>query len=79
MDRFSVVKAKAHFSEVLAKVEAGREVLITRRGTPVARMSAVEQPKKPLDLSAIDAFRERLRPTRVLSSALIRSVRDARY
>lgn len=37
--RISVVKAKANLSRLLAEVEAGREVVITRRGAAVARLS----------------------------------------
>jgi prevent-host-death family protein len=76
MKKVSVVQAKAHFSELLAKVESGREVLITRRGAPVARLSGVERVKKPLRLEAIDTFRASLKPTRERSADLIRRMRD---
>ncbi|WP_376691620.1 type II toxin-antitoxin system Phd/YefM family antitoxin [Wenzhouxiangella sp. EGI_FJ10409] len=35
-----VAEAKAHFSELLKAVEAGEEVVITRRGRAVARLSS---------------------------------------
>ncbi len=76
MNKVSVVQAKARFSELLAKVESGRDVLITRRGAPVARLSGVERVKKPLRLDAIDAFRASLKPTRERSADLIRRMRD---
>jgi prevent-host-death family protein len=79
MDQYSVVQAKAHFSEILAKVEAGQEVTITRRGAPVARLSSVKRPKRPLDLAAIDAFRATLKPTKERSQDLIRRMRDDKY
>lgn len=31
-------EAKTHFSELLARAEQGEEILITRRGQPVARL-----------------------------------------
>ena len=34
----NVHKAKTHLSRLLAKVEAGEEVIIARNGTPVARL-----------------------------------------
>lgn len=34
--------AKAHFSELLSKVEAGEEITITKHGTPVAKMVPVK-------------------------------------
>jgi prevent-host-death family protein len=76
MNKVSVVQAKARFSELLAKVESGRDVLITRRGAPVARLSGVERVKKPLRLDAIDTFRASLKPTRERSADLIRRMRD---
>lgn len=39
MKHFSVVEAKAHFSMLLAQVEAGEEVAVTRHGRVVARLS----------------------------------------
>jgi prevent-host-death family protein len=73
----SVVQAKAHFSELLAKVEAGQDVLITRRGAPVARLSGANRPTQPIRLQAIDAFRASLNATPERSAALIRRMRDA--
>src|SRR6185437_5635449 len=40
----SVAVAKARLSAMLQAVEAGQEVIITRRGRPVARLSAAERP-----------------------------------
>jgi len=79
MIRLSVVKAKAQFSRILAEAAAGREVVITRRGMAVARVSGIESKKKPLDLSALSAFRATLVPKAPAAAALIRQVRDERY
>lgn len=79
MNKVSVVQAKAHFSEILAKVESGHDVLITRRGAVVVRMSGVERAKNPLRLDAIDAFRASLAPTHERSADLIRRLRDESY
>lgn len=76
MTKVSVVRAKAHFSEILTQVEDGKEILITRRGVPVARLTGVGGARKPLRLEAIDAFRARLAPTQERSTALIRRMRD---
>jgi prevent-host-death family protein len=38
MERLSVAAAKARLSAVLARVEAGEEVVITRRGVAIARI-----------------------------------------
>lgn len=40
----SVHEAKTHLSRLLARVEAGDEVVISRAGTPVARLVKVDAP-----------------------------------
>lgn len=42
MTQVAVYEAKTRLSELLDEVEAGGEVLITRRGTAVARLVAAE-------------------------------------
>jgi prevent-host-death family protein len=70
----TVVEAKARLSELLDKVEAGEEVLITRHGKPAARIAPASPPKRPVpDLSA---FRARMPPWSKPSRILIREMRD---
>jgi prevent-host-death family protein len=38
MDTFNVHEAKTHFSRILAKVQAGEEVVIAKAGQPIARI-----------------------------------------
>jgi prevent-host-death family protein len=38
MDKLSVFEAKARFSEVVSRAERGEQTVITKRGTPVARV-----------------------------------------
>ena len=48
--QINVHEAKTHFSRLLARVEAGEEVLIARAGVPVARLvpySPAQQPRVP--------------------------------
>ena len=42
----NVHEAKTHLSRLLARVEAGEEVIIARSGRPVARLLALAQPGK---------------------------------
>jgi len=42
---FNVHEAKTHFSKLLAKVEAGEEVIIARAGKPVAKLVPVREKK----------------------------------
>ncbi|MGH2632317.1 MAG: type II toxin-antitoxin system Phd/YefM family antitoxin [Tepidiformaceae bacterium] len=42
MVQVSITDAKAHFQALVARAEAGEEIVIARRGRPVARLSALE-------------------------------------
>lgn len=54
METVQIAQAKAHLSGLLARVEAGEEIIIARRGKAVARLIP-----EPLEiLNAADIFRE---------------------
>ena len=74
----NLAHAKAHLSELLDKVEAGEEVIITRHGKAVARVNAVSRPKRPLAemLDELAAFRATLPPWGKDSATLLREMRD---
>jgi prevent-host-death family protein len=46
MVRVGMHEAKTRLSQLVARAEAGEEVVIQRRGKPVARLVAVEPPKR---------------------------------
>jgi prevent-host-death family protein len=51
--------AKTHFSELLAKVEAGAEFTITKHGTPVAKLVPVKRKHTPEERqAAIERIKE---------------------
>ena len=70
----NLARAKAHLSELLDKVEAGEEVVITRHGRPVAHLSSVFRPKQPL--RPLAEFRAKMPSWRRPSAALLREARD---
>ncbi len=72
----NLAHAKAHLSELLDRVEAGEELVITRHGKPVAHLRPVASPKEPLDLEALAALRARLPPWAEDSATLLRKMRD---
>lgn len=72
----SLAQAKAHLSELLDKVEAGEEIIITRRGHPVAHIRPAVSPRKPLRLQELAAFRATLAPQRRPSAKRLREARD---
>jgi prevent-host-death family protein len=45
MAAVNLADAKAHLSELVDRVEAGDSIDITRRGKPVARLTAVAGPR----------------------------------
>ena len=61
MIRVGAFEAKTHLSSLLDKVAAGEDVLITRRGLPVARLVAARQ----VDRTATERVIEDLRTGRV--------------
>ncbi len=77
MIEVSVAEAKAKLSELIKRIEEGEEVTITRRGKPVARLSATQAPKKPLPSRA--ELRAMQSPSKVTSAELIRQMRDESY
>ena len=59
MKTANIAEAKAHLSALLADVEAGEEVVIMRRGKPVAGIVAEPaSTQTAFDLSALRAFVE---------------------
>lgn len=50
----SVHEAKAHFSEVLRRVEAGETVVVTRHDRPVAELKPYGQPRRRVQIGAFD-------------------------
>jgi prevent-host-death family protein len=74
MRTVSLAEAKAHFSELVTQVAAGEEVVITRHGQPIVRLSGVDKAKAQLASRA--QFRARLPRLEQPSAALIRNLRD---
>ena len=60
MKTVGAFEAKTHFSQLLERAEKGEEILITRRGKPVARLVPVSKFKSPEDAKkALLELRER--------------------
>ena len=69
-------EAKTHLSELLASVERGEEIIITRRGTPVARLLPIaEASERTAALEKLEAIRSKLRGR--VTSADILDARDS--
>jgi len=72
----SLAQAKARLSELLDKVESGEEIIVTRHGRAVARILSAAQPKEPIDLDRLAAFRATMPSLGRPSVELIREMRD---
>jgi prevent-host-death family protein len=55
MIRISLADAKAHLSQLVERAAAGEAVCITRRGKPVAQLTAVSTQRKRIDIVALKA------------------------
>ena len=72
----NLAQAKTHLSELLDRVEAGEEVVITRHGRAVAHIRPAAPLKHPLRLDDLAAFRGTMPRLRRPSAELLRGVRD---
>ncbi|HWU72996.1 MAG TPA: type II toxin-antitoxin system prevent-host-death family antitoxin [Sphingomonas sp.] len=76
MDAINLAEAKAHLSELVDRVEAGDSIDITRRGKPVARLTAVAGQRKPIDAALLRSLTAAM-PAQPQSAAdLVRAMRD---
>lgn len=80
MERENLAGAKAHLSEVVARVEAGDSIQISRRGKPVVQLKAIARMRRPISLAMLQAVTDTL-PQRTKAAAdVVRAMRDeARY
>jgi prevent-host-death family protein len=76
METVGLAEAKAQLSKLIDRVESGKEIVITRHGRPVARVTAAEQPKKPIDFEGLAETRKKLPPWKGSSAKLLRKMRD---
>ena len=53
MDAVSIHDAKTHFSKLIARAEAGEEIIVRRGQTPVAKIVRYQAPKQPRQLGRL--------------------------
>lgn len=74
MSTVTLAEAKTHLSHLLDQVESGEEVVITRRGQPIARILPVDKPKQAL--KPLAAFRSSMPRWRKSSTELLAEARE---
>ncbi|MFC3165854.1 type II toxin-antitoxin system Phd/YefM family antitoxin [Ciceribacter thiooxidans] len=58
-----VAEAKTHLSELLARVEAGEDIVIARGNDPIARLVAIDERRQRLAaIEAVRALRAQAKP-----------------
>lgn len=77
MSAVNLAVAKAQLSELINKVEAGEEVVITRHGRPVARVVPATPLKQPVPLKRLAELRKQLPARKGSSAQALRELRDA--
>ena len=70
MTQISLAKAKAHLSELVDRVEAGETVSITRRGKPVAVLSAAVRKLQKIDFDDLRAFTDTMAIPSLLANSM---------
>ena len=76
MDTITLADAKAHLSELVDRVEAGDSIDITRRGKPVARLTAAAGPRKRIDVTLLQSLTAAMPFQTEGAVDLVRSMRD---
>jgi len=74
--RVSLADAKAHLSELVERAAAGEPVYITRRGKTVAQITAVDTPRKRVDVAVLRAMADAMPVQPETARDFIRRMRD---
>lgn len=77
MDTYSIAEAKAQLSKLIRRAGAGRDVIITRHGKPVARIRPASEPGKSVSLEDLRKHLASQRASKVSSAKILRHLRDA--
>jgi len=76
MKTVNLADAKARLSELVERAAAGEVVRITRRGKPVAQITSVKTPRKPIDIAALRALTDSMPMQRQSAREFVRKMRD---
>ncbi len=78
MDKINVKEARGNLSTILDRVEQGEEIIITRRGKQVARMTRVDD--VPAPLTSLEELRSQIGMTgEPLSQTVVTQRDEERY
>jgi prevent-host-death family protein len=72
----SLTDAKARLGELVDRVEAGDSIDITRRGKPVARLTAVAKARTRIDVALLQSLTASMSPQAESAADFFRSMRE---
>ncbi len=76
METVNLADAKMRLSELVERAAAGDTVCITRRGKPVAQITSVKTPRKPIDFAALRALTDSMPMQKQSARDFVRKMRD---
>jgi prevent-host-death family protein len=76
MRSVSLADAKAHLSKLVERAAAGETVRITRRGKPVAEITAVKTRRHRINLSMLRALTDKMPVQQEPARDFVRRMRD---
>ena len=76
MGSVSIADAKAHLSELVDRAAGGETVRITRRGKPVAQITAAVAPRKRIDIGALRTMVDKMPMQKEPARDFVHRVRD---
>jgi prevent-host-death family protein len=76
MTTISLAEAKAKLSELVERAASGETVCITRRGKPIAQITAAKRPREPIDAAALKLITDTMPLQAESAGAFVRRMRD---
>lgn len=77
MATVNLAEAKAHLSALVERAASGEPVRILRRGKPIAQITAIATPRKPIDVAALRAMTDRMPAQAQSAGDFMRELRDS--
>ncbi len=72
----SLAEAKARLSELVARAAEGETVQITKRGKPVAQITPIQKPRKPIDVELLRSVSKKSPKQEESAGDFVRRMRD---
>jgi prevent-host-death family protein len=77
MESISLAEAKARLSELVSRAAEGETVEITKRGKPVAQITPIGKPRKPIDVELLRSVSKNSPTQKESAGDFVRRMRDS--